>query len=214
MTCPLCAAAAAPFRPGAARGALRCGTCALTFVPPERHLPPEAEKARYAEHRNGPDDAGYRAFLDRLLAPLCERLPAGAEGLDFGCGPGPAASVMLGERGFKVRDWDPFFRPDGAALERGYDFIVCTEVLEHLRRPAETLSRLDGLLRPGGLLGVMTMLLEDDEAFGTWWYAADPTHISFYKADTLEWVAASRGWRLEILPRGAAVFRKPGGERV
>lgn len=214
MTCPLCARAAAPFAPGAARGAARCAACRLTFVPPERQLAPEAERARYAEHRNDPRDAGYREFLDRLLAPLCERLPPGAEGLDFGCGPGPTASVMLGERGFRVRDWDPFFRADETALARDYDFIVCTEVFEHLRRPGETLDRLDALLRPGGLLGVMTLLLEADDAFATWWYAADPTHIAFYKAETLEWVARSRGWALELLPRGAAVFRKPAREGV
>ncbi|MDX6770932.1 MAG: class I SAM-dependent methyltransferase [Elusimicrobiota bacterium] len=210
MTCPLCAGAAAPFAPGAARGALRCGTCALTFVPPERHLTPQAERARYAEHRNDPGDAGYRAFLDRLLVPLAARLSPGAEGLDFGCGPGPTASVMLGERGFVVRDWDPFFHPDEQALARTYDFIVCTEVLEHLRRPAQTLERLDGLLRPGGVLGVMTLLLQDDDAFATWWYAKDPTHIAFYKEETLRWVAASRGWTLELLPQGAAVFRRRG----
>lgn len=209
MSCPLCAGPAEPFGPGAARGALRCRTCALTFVPPSRHLSPEAERARYAEHNNDPKDAGYREFLDRLLAPLCERLAPGAEGLDFGCGPGPAASVMLGERGFKARDWDPFFRPDEAALARTYDFIVCTEVLEHLREPGATLAKLDSLLRPGGVLGVMTMRLEADEAFGTWWYAADPTHIAFYKDETLRWLAVWRGWTLELLPKGAAVFRKP-----
>lgn len=209
MTCPLCAGAASPFAAGAARAARRCGICALTFVPESGHLTPQAERARYVEHRNGPGDAGYRAFLDRLLAPLAARLTPGAQGLDFGCGPGPTASVMLGERGFKVRDWDPYFRPDEAALEREYDFVVCTEVFEHLRRPGETLDRLDGLLRPGGVLGVMTMRLEADDAFGTWWYANDPTHIAFYKDETLRWVAASRGWTLELLPRGAAVFRKP-----
>lgn len=208
--CPLCAGHAAPFVPGAARGALRCGTCRLTFVPESGHLSPGAERARYAEHRNGPQDAGYREFLDRLLAPLRQRLAPGAEGLDFGCGPGPAVSAMLGERGFSVRDWDPYFRPDDDALAREYDFIVCTEVFEHLRRPAETLEQLDGLLRPNGALGVMTLLLEADDAFGSWWYARDPTHIAFYKPETLEWIARSRGWSLELLPKGAAVFRKSG----
>jgi hypothetical protein len=209
VDCPLCGGRAAPFAPGAARAARRCGTCALTFVPRERHLGPEAERARYAEHRNGPQDAGYRAFLDRLLAPLAERLPPGAEGLDFGCGPGPAASVMMRERGFAMTDYDPFFVPDEAALARDYDFIVSTEVFEHLRRPGTTLDRIAALLRPGGMLGIMTTLLEQDDAFATWWYAQDPTHIAFYRSETLEWVARSRGWTLEPLPRGAALFRVP-----
>lgn len=209
--CPLCAGGAAPFEPGAARGARRCGTCALTFIPESRHLSPEAERARYAQHDNRPDDPGYRGFLDRLLEPLSRRLRPGAEGLDFGCGPGPTASVMMRERGFKMADYDPYFVPDEAALARTYDFIVCTEVLEHLRRPAETLALLDGLLRPDGMLGAMTMLLADDGAFATWWYALDPTHIAFYKEETLRWLAASRGWSVELLPQGAALMRKQTG---
>lgn len=209
VNCPLCGADAWPFVPGAARGALRCGVCRLTFVPECGQLSPAAERERYARHRNGPGDAGYRGFLNRLLAPLAERLAPGAEGLDFGCGPGPAVSVMMQERGFRMRDWDPFFMPEEDPLAADYDFITCTEVLEHLRRPRETLERLDGLLRPGGLLGVMTLLLEDDDAFGAWWYARDPTHIAFYRPETLEWIAAWRGWSLERLPRGAALLRKP-----
>jgi SAM-dependent methyltransferase len=212
-SCPLCAGGAAPFAPGTARGALRCGTCALTFVPDAAHLSREAEKARYAEHDNRPDDPGYREFLDRLLKPLTERLRPGAEGLDFGCGPGPTASVMMRERGFAMTDYDPYFRPDEAALGRTYDFIVSTEVFEHLRRPAETLGLLDRLLRPDGLLAVMTTFLADDDGFATWWYAKDPTHIAFYKEETLRWLAGSKGWELELLPRGAALLRKPAAGR-
>lgn len=209
VDCPLCAGGAAPFAPGAARGALRCGTCALTFVPPERRLGPEAERARYARHDNRPDDPDYRAFLDQLLRPLAGRLKPGAEGLDFGCGPGPTASVMMRERGFAMTDYDPFFRPDETALARTYDFIVSTEVFEHLREPGRTLDLLERLLRPNGILAIKTMLLADDDGFGTWWYAQDPTHIAFYKDETLRWLAGSRGWTLELLPRGVALLRKP-----
>jgi SAM-dependent methyltransferase len=209
--CLFCVGGAAPFGPGAARGALRCGTCALTFVPPERLLSPEAEKARYETHENRPDDPGYRAFLDRLLLPLSQRLSPGAEGLDFGCGPGPTASVMMRERGFAMTDYDPYFVPDEAALSRQYDFIVCTEVFEHLRRPAETIGLLDRLLRTNGVLAIMTALLADDDGFATWWYSQDPTHIVFYKEETLRWLAASKGWGLELLPRGAALLSKAAG---
>ena len=62
--CPLCAGAAAPFH-RSDRDFLRCGTCALTFVPPSQHAAPADERARYETHRNGPGDAGYRAFLDK-----------------------------------------------------------------------------------------------------------------------------------------------------
>lgn len=207
--CPLCAGAGRPFH-RSDRDFLRCGACALTFVPAGQHLPPDAERARYATHQNSPGDAGYRAFLDRLLAPLAARLPAGARGLDFGSGPGPTASIMLRERGFVMTDYDPYFAPDADALSAPYDFLVCTEVVEHLRRPAEVFQRLDALLAPGGLLGVMTGVLEDDAAFPSWWYHKDPTHIAFYRAETLSFIARRFGWTLERPSRDVALFRKPG----
>jgi len=206
--CPLCGGAARSFFSGEGRDYLRCGTCALTFLEPSQRADPARERARYAEHRNSPDDPGYRTFLDRVLAPLCAVLPPGAVGLDYGCGPGPAASAILGERGFPTADYDPFFFDDASKLGRTYDFVVCTEVLEHLRRPAEDLARLDALLKPEGTLAVMTGVLEDDAAFAGWWYRRDFTHIAFYRPETLEWIARDRRWALSRPSRDAALFRK------
>lgn len=207
-SCPLCGGASRAFFAAEGRDYLRCGTCLLTFVPPSQHADPARERARYAEHDNDPGDPGYRGFLDRLLAPLSAALRPGAEGLDYGCGPGPTASGMMRARGFPTVDYDPYFFPDRGALARAYDFVVCTEVLEHLRRPAEDLVRLDGLLKPGGVLGVMTGVLEDDAAFGSWWYRNDFTHVAFYRPETLEWIARRFGWALERASRDAALFRR------
>jgi SAM-dependent methyltransferase len=206
--CPLCGAASAGFLSADGRDYRRCGRCALTFVPESQHADEARERARYAEHRNSPDDSGYRDFLDRLLAPLAAVLPVGAEGLDFGCGPGPAAATMMRARGFAMTDYDPYFAPDPAALARSYDFVVSTEVLEHLRRPGETLALIDGLLRRGGVLGAMTGVLEDDAAFAGWWYRKDFTHIAFYRPETLSWIARRFGWRLTRPSRDAALFAK------
>ncbi|MFI5344741.1 MAG: class I SAM-dependent methyltransferase [Elusimicrobiota bacterium] len=183
-------------------------------MPPSQHAEPAREKARYAEHNNTPGDPGYRGFLDRLLSPLSAVLPSGAVGLDYGCGPGPTASGMMRERGFSMFDYDPAFFPDRGALSSVYDFIVSTEVLEHLRRPAEDLARLDGLLRPGGVLGVMTGVLEDDAAFVSWWYRNDFTHIAFYRPETLAWIAKRFGWALSRPSRHVALFRKTARELV
>jgi hypothetical protein len=206
--CPLCGGAARAFLAAGGRDYRRCAECALTFLSAAQHADPARERARYAEHRNAPDDPGYRAFLDRLLGPLTALLAPGAEGLDYGCGPGPTASTMMRERGFSMTDYDPFFAPDAGALARAYDFVVCTEVLEHLRRPADDLERLDALLKPGGALGAMTGVLEDDAAFADWWYRRDFTHIAFYRPETLAWIARRFDWELSRPSRDAALFRK------
>ena len=144
--CPLCQSAETErFAEVDAKTYLRCRRCALTFLPPRHHPPPERERREYLLHENAPDDAGYRRFLARLLDPLLERVPAGAEGLDFGCGPVPVLALMCRERGRPTRAYDPFFHPDRAALARTYDFIACSETAEHFHRPRRAFERLPGL---------------------------------------------------------------------
>ncbi len=138
---------------------------------PSDRLDAAAERARYETHENDPEDAGYRGFLDRLAAPLMERvvaeIPSGAEGLDFGSGPGPTLSIMLEERGMRMSLYDPFFAPDRSVLERTYDFVTCTETVEHLFEPRREFERFDRLVRPGGWLAIMTEWPPGSEAEGS-----------------------------------------------
>jgi SAM-dependent methyltransferase len=178
----------------------------LTFMEPTQRPTPDVERRRYEQHRNDPDDPGYRKFLDQLAAPLAARLRPGARGLDYGSGPGPTLSRMLEERGFRMSIHDPFFAPDPLPLATTWDFITCTEVFEHFFEPARELERLRGMLRPGGLLGVMTELLEDDTRFDGWRYARDPTHVCFYRIETMRWIARRYDWTFEHVARNAVIF--------
>ena len=208
--CPLCRSTRTrPFAHAHGRRYFECEVCRLVFLSPGDRLDAAAERAHYGTHRNDPADPGYRAFLDRLAAPLVERLTPGAEGLDYGSGPGPTLSPMLEERGFPMRVYDPFFAPDEAPLRRTYDFVTCTETAEHFFRPAAEFDRLDRLLRPGGWLGVMTEWLREGAVFEGWRYARDPTHVCFYRPETMAWIAAHRGWLLESPRPGVFLFRKP-----
>ena len=88
-------------------------------------LSPEQEREIYQLHDNDPSHPGYRTFLSKLTEPLLERLPSGASGLDFGCGPGPALAQMLEAEGMAVSLYDPYFYPSAVALDQTYDFITC-----------------------------------------------------------------------------------------
>ena len=200
LACPLCEAKEADnFHRDRRRAYLRCRSCALVFVPPEYHLDRAAELAEYQLHENAVDDAGYRKFLSRLSDPLGTRLAPGARGLDFGCGPGPALAAMLVEQGFQVDLYDSFFQPDRAVFERSYDFIVATEVVEHLYQPGRELQQLWGLLRPGGWFGFMTKLVISEEAFATWHYKNDPTHVCFFSRKSWQWWADKQGCSVEFV---------------
>lgn len=208
-SCPLCNQAdARHYHCGKARSYLQCIKCGLVFVPPHERLNRSEEKARYDLHRNDPYDPGYRSFLSRFTDLLLARVPVGSEGLDFGCGPGPALAMMLREQGRPMIVYDPFYAPDESVWTRTYDFITATEVMEHLYRPAEELGRLFRVLRPGGWLGIMTKLLPDHASFLNWSYAQDSTHVCFFSPATCEYIAAHWNASLELPVSEVFLFQK------
>ncbi len=210
MICPLCESPGSlPFWEEQHRPYRRCEQCQLVFVPPAYHLSEAAEKAEYDLHRNDPADNGYRNFLSRLFNPLGQRLPAGAKGLDFGCGPGPALAMMLAEAGFDMTVYDPFYAPHKTALRRRYDFIACSEVVEHFRFPGREFTTLWQLLEPGGWLGVMTKLVIDRQAFARWHYKNDLTHIAFFSRETFGFLAARLDAHLDFAGSDVILLQKP-----
>jgi len=192
-----------------ARHYWRCDTCMATFLEPAQRPSREEEHAHYLHHENDAVDPAYRRFLWKVVAPLLSRLPAGAEGLDYGCGPGPALAAMLREAGHPVRLYDPFFAPDPSAFDRTYDFITCTETAEHFHAPADELDRLGSMLRPGGLVAIMTSFQPGDDQFTRWHYRRDPTHVVFYGEATFRHLAQQRGWRCEVPARDIAFLHVP-----
>jgi hypothetical protein len=207
--CPLCAhPEVSTFWHDKRRDFLQCQNCRLVFVPPEQHLSASEEKGEYDLHQNSPADDGYRNFLGRLSEQLLERLSPGSFGLDFGCGPGPTLSLIFNESGFPMKDYDPIYAPDPHVYEQQYDFITATEVVEHLRFPGRELTRLWSCLPEGGWLGIMTKMVIDREAFSTWHYKNDLTHICFFCPETFQWWARKHGAELTFLGNDVVLFKK------
>lgn len=212
LRCPVCRASAPqPFLSADGRDYWRCETCAARFLDPAQFPSRDAEYADYLHHENHPDDPGYRRFLSRLAAPLLARLPAASRGLDYGCGPGPALAAMLREAGHEMALYDPCFPPNSGALAKVYDFVTCTETAEHFHHPAEEFTRLMALVRPGGWLAVMTSSQTDDARFRDWHYRKDPTHVVFYREETLRYLAAVSGWSCVVPAKDIALMQRPSG---
>jgi len=209
MKCPLCYREQPDFfTRDDRREYFRCRQCGLTFVPTQFHLTPAEEKSEYDRHQNSPGDSGYRKFLGRLFGPVCERVPPQSSGLDFGAGPGPTLSVMFEEAGHAMAIYDPIYAPDTECLKLKYDFVTVTEVVEHFRDPRHDFDQLWSLVKPGGLLGIMTKLALDRDAFDRWHYKDDPTHISFFSVTTLQWLATSWNAKLERIGSDVALWTK------
>lgn len=186
----------------------RCSDCDATFLHPAHFPAPEAEYAHYRTHENHVSDAGYRAYLSKLADPLLARLRPAASGLDYGCGPAAALAEMLRQAGHTMQVYDPFFASCRSVLAQTYDFVTCTETAEHFHRPGVEFARLCGLLKPGGLLAVMTIFQTDDARFENWRYRHDPTHVVFYREHTFAVLAEKLALDCEIIARDVVFFTR------
>lgn len=188
-TCPLCHSPNGErFFEEGARVYYWCVRCDLRFLDPSCRPAAAEEKERYLQHNNDISDPRYRAFVKPLYDHIVERVPRGSVGLDFGSGTGPVLADMLGEAGYEIRLFDPFFHPDRKNLERKYHFILACEVVEHLFDPRTEFQRVKGLLVDGGLLGLMTALWTPELNFADWYYRRDLTHVAFYSQATFCWI--------------------------
>ena len=209
MICPLCRTDdVRSYSRDRRRDYYHCGVCSLVFVPPGQLLPAEEEKKRYDLHRNSPGDPGYRRFLSRMFIPLQRLLTPGSDGLDFGSGPEPTLSGMFEEAGHFMVTFDHFYEHVPTVLERQYDFITATEVVEHLHDPGKELERLWACLKEGGWLGIMTAFAVPQDAFPRWHYKNDPTHVRFFSPRTFAWLGLQWNAAVTFADGDVVFFRK------
>ena len=198
--CPLCQNnKSTPFYNDKWRCYLRCPNCGLILVSRDNLLTPEQEKARYDLHENNPKDEGYRQFLNQFINPFLERIgPPPQTGLDFGSGPGPVLSMMLEAKGYQMSLYDPYYAPNEDVLKKRYDFVTCTETIEHFHDPGKEWRLLLKLVKPSGWLGIMTQLVEDIDDFPNMHYITDMTHVSFFSHDTFRFLAKKDNLHVEF----------------
>ncbi|MGL5947554.1 MAG: class I SAM-dependent methyltransferase [Aeromonas sp.] len=209
LCCPLCAKRDHYPLQVAQKTYYRCRHCALVWLDSAFYLDSAAEKAVYDGHDNQINDPRYRAFLSRTWQQVSARFTPPANGLDFGCGPGPALLAMAQEAGFTMWGFDKFYANDAALLQQSYDFITCTEVIEHIAAPREVLEGLWAQLRPNGILVLQTQQVLDDARFATWRYRHDPTHIVFFARDSFVYLANAWQCALHTPHPDVVVLIKP-----
>jgi SAM-dependent methyltransferase len=155
---------------------------------------------------------------------LLADFPLNGEGqrvLDVGCAGGYLAEILAG-RGFAVTGVDAAGTPHtdsyefvAGDLEAGlpevdgvFDFILCADVLEHLRNPLEILRQCRQRLAPGGTL--IASLPNSGHAYFRWNVLMgrfprhdkglfDRTHLQFFTWDGWANLLADAGFRVERL---------------
>lgn len=173
-----------------------CPKCSIIFLEKKYLLTQEKEKAHYQNHQNSFEDQDYQSFLSQLIEPLSQYISKNSAGLDYGCGPEPVLEMMLKSRGYQAYSFDPYFYPENQLLEMQFDFITCSEVFEHFHHPVKEIERLKNLLKPRGILAIMTSLYRKEIDFKNWSYNIDPTHIVFYQKESFDWIAKKYGFEI------------------
>jgi 2-polyprenyl-3-methyl-5-hydroxy-6-metoxy-1,4-benzoquinol methylase len=189
-------------------GCVDCGTIQQPALP--------AGAALHDLYREMEDDAylgeeaGRRATGARLLDLIGRFVPRGRL-LDVGCGPGllldearrrgyetiglelsrASARHARDALGLDVRE----LALEDFADERGFDVVVLADVIEHLDDPVDGIARCAALLRPGGVVCVVTPDPSSPtaRAAGRRWWGFVPAHTCLLPRLTLRELLAAAG---------------------
>jgi 2-polyprenyl-3-methyl-5-hydroxy-6-metoxy-1,4-benzoquinol methylase len=185
----------------------KCTKCALLFLDSVHHLSQAEEKARYDCHHNDINDKGYIRFVSQILGPLDHLINTEMSGLDYGCGPTNVLAKIMNKQGYNVASYDPYYFPE--LEQKKYDFITCTEVVEHFYQVGVEWSKMIDLLSDDGILAIMTEFYSEITDLNTWYYLRDSTHTAFYHESTFGYLCRRFGLEIISIVSGRVViFRK------
>lgn len=187
MICPLCFSIESEiFDQDKLRFYFKCSLCDLVFVPRESLISSAAEKERYEAHENEENES-YTSYLNKTVNAIKPHLKSSNVGLDFGCGRTKILEKLFSEDGFKLKSYDLFFYPESEILSNKFNFIILSEVIEHLRDPQGIMLRLKENLTDGGQFFIKTKLRPETSLdFSKWFYKRDSTHVQFFNQKSFE----------------------------
>jgi SAM-dependent methyltransferase len=190
QTCPLCnnSEVKETVKGQDKRFFFHCSNCDLIFVAPQFLPDSNSEKSRYLHHQNNMEDKSYVDFLMQAINPVLPFLKTEMSGLDYGCGSTAVLSKILYQKGINCDNYDPYFYPEFPE-NKIFDFIFCTETIEHFFYPAKEFKKLNTLLKSKSLLILMTDFRQEINDFSNWYYNRDVTHVSFYNSNTFLFLA-------------------------
>ena len=153
-----------------------------------------------------------RWHITKFVGEVAERLPPGIRLLDAGAGECAykrffphcryvAMDLAIGEMAWNYANLDSFARLDRLPLADGsVDAILCTQVLEHVERPRETVAELHRVLKRGGTLFLTAPMAQAEHQA--------PYDFFRYTSFGLRAVCRGAGFeRVEIAPFGGLPTR-------
>ena len=183
---------------------LRCEDCGLVFK--DSILTAEQFARYYDDFEFSEWEASEIYPSERPVLRLLRSLPSDSKVLDFGCSAGRLLAQLAGsyrrygfeinreaaakaaERGISmIEKWD-----DLAAHASTVDALVMADVFEHLEHPTETLESLVRLVKPGGVLVIVTGNADCRACqvdLANFWYFRRIQHVAMLTRQYCEFIA-------------------------
>lgn len=164
------------------------------MLDPSNYVNSKEEKERYISHNNDVNDIRYQNFVSPIVDSVKAKYDTSHLGLDYGAGTGPVITRLLEKEGYSINLYDPYFHNYPENLSKKYDYIICSEVIEHFYKPYEEFKSLANMLNLKASIFCMTSLYDEGRDFKNWRYKDDETHVFFYHKIALEWIKNKFGF--------------------
>ncbi|MBU1215847.1 class I SAM-dependent methyltransferase [bacterium] len=194
QNCPLCSHEATLFYQNT-DNYFQCKECHSLFVDTNARPNIKQEKERYELHSDDVEDKGYQNFVSPMTSAIMQDYSKQSRGLDFGAGIGPIISKVVQDRGYNIKQYDPFFHNYPELLKEKYDYVASCEVVEHFYHPHKEFGLLKSLLDEDAKLYIMTDLYDESIDFAKWYYKNDSTHVFFYTKESFGWIQKEFGFK-------------------
>jgi SAM-dependent methyltransferase len=213
--------------------AVRCRSCDLIYLNPRPDVselptiyPPSYHAFDFSAERFGLIYKIRCRLEARRLLTWCRGLPDDARLLDVGCGDGFHLKLLrdFGKASWRLEGVDlspaavAHARRSGLNVHEGkaesldlpqaaYDLVLLIQTIEHIESPAETLSAVRSLLRPGGRVVIVTDNAQslDRMIFGGrhWGGYHFPRHWNLFNRNAMRRLAKKAN--LEVMHLGTQV---------
>lgn len=203
---------------------VRCRSCGLIYTNPRPSPALIARAYAKAVDRDYALEDSSRSINAHLALHTIKRFVRDGRLLDVGCSTGyflNAARLDFETCGVEPSRWAVEYARGRLHLDvregglddvelpaEGFDVITLNDVIEHFPDPLGALRRIHGLLRPGGLLYLVTPNIQSLSARllrGRWW-GLRPAHLYYLTPATLSAMLRKAGLEVVLLKSYGRIF--------
>jgi len=203
---------------------VRCNRCGLVYTNPRPRAETITEGYRKAVDPDYAREDSSRSINAHLSLHTLKRYAHSGRLLDVGCATGyflNAARLDFETQGIELSEWAAKYAQerlrldvvnaglDDAPFAAGhFDVVALNDVIEHFTDPKAALVRIHALLRPGGLLYLVTPDIDSLSARlmrGRWW-GLRPAHVYYFSRKTLSALLRETGFEVELVKSYGRMF--------